>query len=637
MQDWLAINPFAPAIQGDLSADMNFSRTDKSIDGAGTLTLTDFTYGRQRVGTFSLDTEVQTSGGIIRASADMFIDGQKALTLNGNLNDSTKSDPFLLDLKVINLPLNIANPFLGPDVASLSGSLKGEMDVTGHLSTPVLNGWLRFDAASVKVPMLGSTFKFSDDKIPVDSSVVKFGNYTIRGLNNNPLAINGTADISNFANTLLDLSLNARNTQIVNGKRGARGVNVYGKAYIDLDASVKGSTNFLNVDAALKLLPGTNVTYVMPDAVNAISSKGESDMVRFVNFADTAAVAAADSIPNKGMLLNLDASLSVSSGTTIGVDLSADGKNRVQIQGEGTINYTLDYMGDERTTGRLNINQGYARYSPPMISEKDFTFRQGSYVAFNGDMLNPVLNISADDDLRANVNSGGNSRMVTFDIILNVTGTMEAMNASFDLACNDDITIENELKSMTAEQRANQAMNLMITGMYSGSNTKTVSGSPTSSLYSFLESQINNWAASTIKGVDLSFGINQYEKTIDGNQTQAMTYSYRVSKSLFDDRFKIVVGGNYTTDAQADEDFAENLISDISFEYMLNKPGTMYVRLFRHTGYESILEGEITQTGVGFVYKRKLHRLSDMFRFLRHRKPADPQKQTTIITDTAKK
>ena len=39
----------------------------------------------------------------------------------------------------------------------------------------------------------------------------------------------------------------------------------------------------------------------------------------------------------------------------------------------------------------------------------------------------------------------------------------------------------------------------------------------------------------------------------------------------------------------------------------------MYVRLFRHTGYESILEGEITQTGVGFVYRRKLRRLGDMF------------------------
>ncbi|MDE7407004.1 MAG: translocation/assembly module TamB domain-containing protein, partial [Muribaculaceae bacterium] len=93
---------------------------------------------------------------------------------------------------------------------------------------------------------------------------------------------------------------------------------------------------------------------------------------------------------------------------------------------------------------------------------------------------------------------------------------------------------------------------------------------------------------------------------------------YKVSKSLFNNRFKISIGGNYSSDSDADSNLAEDLINDISLEYVLNKSGSMYVKLFRHTGYESILEGEITQTGVGFVYKRKLRRVADMFRFLRH-------------------
>ena len=81
-----------------------------------------------------------------------------------------------------------------------------------------------------------------------------------------------------------------------------------------------------------------------------------------------------------------------------------------------------------------------------------------------------------------------------------------------------------------------------------------------------------------------------------------------------------MIGGNYSTDANADENFSQNLINDISFDYYLNNSHTMYIRIFRHTGYESILEGEITQTGVGFVYRRKLNSLGDMFKFLR-RKP----------------
>ncbi len=110
--------------------------------------------------------------------------------------------------------------------------------------------------------------------------------------------------------------------------------------------------------------------------------------------------------------------------------------------------------------------------------------------------------------------------------------------------------------------------------------------------------------------------IDQYDKTTDGVSQQTTSYSYRVSKTLFNDRFKIIVGGNYSTDANSDENFSENLINDIAFEYMLNKSGSMYVRLFRHTGYESILEGEITQTGVGFVLRRKVNSLRDLFRWV---------------------
>ncbi|MDE6130326.1 MAG: translocation/assembly module TamB, partial [Muribaculaceae bacterium] len=261
------------------------------------------------------------------------------------------------------------------------------------------------------------------------------------------------------------------------------------------------------------------------------------------------------------------------------------------------------------------------RYTPPLMSEKLFNFDDGSYIAFNGDMMNPTLNIHATDVLKANVTQEGqNSRLVNFDVILNVTGTFNNMNVGFDLTTRDDITVANELESMSAEQRANQAMNLLLYNVYTGPGTKgnaSLSGNP---LFSFLESQLNSWAANTIKGVDISFGIDQYDRTVDGASSQTTSYSYQVSKSLFNDRFKIVVGGNYSTDANADENFSQNLINDISFLYYLNNKRSMYVRIFRHTGYESIIEGEVTETGVGFVYRRKLDRVGDMFKFLRRKK-----------------
>lgn len=251
-----------------------------------------------------------------------------------------------------------------------------------------------------------------------------------------------------------------------------------------------------------------------------------------------------------------------------------------------------------------------------MMSEKLFNFQEGSFISFNGNILNPILNVHAVDRLKANVTqSGQNSRLITFNVGVGVTGTLSNMNVAFDLSTNDDITVQNELSAMSPDQRANQAMNLLLYNVYSGPGTKAstnLSGNP---LYSFLTSQLNSWAANNIRGVDLSFGIDQYDKTVNGSTSQTTSYSYRVSKTLFNDRFKIIVGGNYSTDANADENFSQNLINDIAFEYMLNRSGSMYVRIFRHTGYESILEGEVTQTGVGFVLRRKINSLRDLFRW----------------------
>lgn len=612
--DWISLSPYAPPMKGDLSADLKFAMAPGTLNGSGTVTLADFTYAKKRVGTLDIDLDVTTSrSGAINANTGMKIDGKEVIRANGALNDTTLAEPFMLDFAMTRLPLDIANPFIG-GAAALDGYLSGDMKVTGSLSAPLFNGYLDFDSATARVAMIGTTFGFSEEKIPVDSNIIRFDRYAIYGVNDNPLEISGVVDMRALSNIGIDLGLKADNMQVVgNDKR--RGSDVYGKAFISLDAEARGDMRMINARANLAVKEGTNVTYVMPEAGSQLSSQSTGDMVHFVNFADTAAVAKVDSVPPSGMMINLTAMLNVEEGSVIGVDLSANGKDRVQVQSNGVLDFSMNPLGDTRTTGRLNINGGYVRYSPPLMSEKHFDFQEGSYVAFNGDMANPTLHVTAIDVIKANVTADGqNSRLVNFDVILRVNGTLDEMDVAFDLDTNEDITVRNELQSMSPEQRANQAMNLLLYNMYTGPGTKgnaNITGNP---LYSFLSSQLNTWMANNVKGVDISFGIDQYERTLDGASSTTTSYSYRVSKSFLDDRFKVVVGGNYTTDADANENLSQNLINDISFEYLLNKSGTMYVRLFRHTGYESILEGEVTQTGVGFVYKRKLRTLRNLFR-----------------------
>ncbi len=620
IQDWLKINPFAPPVAGDFSADMRLNYNSKSVNGLGTASLDNLTYGRMLVGNFNLDMNVATDfGGAVRGDAALKINGQPAMSIFGALNDTThRQSPLKMQLQLTDFPLSVANPFVSPDYASLSGSLNGNMDVGGTFNAMSLNGTLHFRHAKIKVGMMGSTFTLDSVNIPVDSNVVRFNDFAIYGSNSNPLRVTGNVDLRRFGNPRLNLGFHAANMQFVNSKK-ARGVDLYGRGYVNLDATLKGSMQFMRVDANLAILPQTNLTYHVSDAKAVAGLQPDSKMVRFVNLSDTAATMRADSVVERGMLMMLTALVDIRQGSTLTVDLSADGKNRAQIRGEGVLDYTLSpTQPDGRLTGRFTINSGFFRYSLPVISEKLFTFNPGSYVAFNGPILNPTLSIGATDRVRANVTRRGeNSRLVDFDVSLGATGTLERMDVAFDLSTKDDITVQNELQSMSQTQRANQAMNLLLYGVYTGQGTTGNANLSGNALYGFLTSQLNTWAANTIKGVDISFGMDQYDRTRNGSTSTATQYSYQVSKTLFNDRFKIVVGGNYSTDAEAQENIAENLISDVSFEYMLNNSGSMYIRLFRHTGYESILEGEVTQTGVGFVVKRKIRRLADIFNFIK--------------------
>ena len=436
--------------------------------------------------------------------------------------------------------------------------------------------------------------------------------------NDKPLVIDGYVDISDLNSSYVDLSIQGRGVQFVDSKQVKKS-QLFGRGYADVSATAKGRMSELYVNADVALLSGSNLTYVLQDDVSEIVTETNPDMVHFVQFDDSLSLYGDSLLRNQDFGMSVNASVSLRQGNIINAYLSTDGKNRVQVQAQGTLNYRQGFAGDAQVTGRVTVDNGYVKYTPPLIKEVDFNVVEGSFIEFTGNMLNPKLSFEANEKYKATVSSdGGTSHLVDFLITCNVGGTLSQMDVSFDLSTNDDLTVQNELSAMSQQQRSAQAMNLMLYGSYmGGSKSSKVTNN---ALYSFLNAQLNSWAASAIKGVDLSLGINQYDR--GAGSSTVTSYSYNLSKSLFNDRFKIVVGGNYSTDASAEDNFSDNLISDVSIEYLLNNSGSMYVRLFRHTGFESILEGEIIETGVGFVLKRKLSSLKHIFKFRPSRRAA---------------
>lgn len=622
IQDFLNLSIYAPPITAAVDMDLKVGYYDSWLYGNGELGIHDFTYDKMKVGNFNMSLRAgRNDDGTTGARLAMKIDGKNALAAKALLvPDSLKTlQVKTVGLELTRFPLKIANPFLGKDVAQLSGYLNGDFGLTGSFSHPILNGYLACDSVGVFIPMMGSSVKFNQDSILVADNIIDFNKFDIWGANKNPIVIDGTVDVSSLKSAVFNLRMNAKNFQLMNNDSRARS-DLYGKLFMDLHASARGPMEHFSINAGINILSGTDVTYSIPQTTAQLTSHNTSGIVRFVNFNDTTPLTKQDSV-TPGISMRIVAALTLEPGvqaTVIYPGSTTTGNAKVELEPNGTLNYFQNYMGDMRLNGQLYLGTGYARYSMPIVGEKKFDFNPGSYVMFNGDIMNPSFDISATDHIKASVVENNNSRIVNFLVELNIKNTLSAPKIEFNLDTDDDLTIRNELMSMTPDARSMAALNMLLTGQYTGQGIKTASSDLLQgTMYNILTSSINGWLANNVRGVDISLGVDQYDKTTNGESGTSTSYSYQLSKSLFNNRFKISVGGNYTTDASSDENFSENLINDISFEYILKQTAnvTMYAKLFRHTGYESVLEGEVTETGVGFMLRRRLSNLKNLFRW----------------------
>lgn len=643
-EDFLHMVPNAPPIKAIINSDISMRYTGRAFVGKGNLDINDFYYDSKRVGDFDFTLAAGMGNkGKSAGKVGLMVDGKEAAAVQfvlapDSVNLAQGMIAERLNLLLTKFPLSIANPFFPPQTMKLSGALDGNMSLSGSFMAPILNGKISCDSVGLFMNMLGTTFHFDRDPITVADNVLDFHEFDIYAVNNNPLTLRGTVDATKMTDMRFDLSTKASNMQLVGGKRGS--AEVTGKLFVDLDASVKGPMSMMNINADLDVLPATDVTYNMAMTSDALNnSQGADGVVKFVNFSDTTQVAQADSLTST-LGMRITAKAVISQGTHVVVNLGNQGK--VECNPSGSLNYFQNYVGDMKLNGSLYTGNGFVNYNVPIIGKKSFTFDQDSHVTWSGDIMNPALSIQATDQVKASIQMSGNTRLVNFLVSLNIGNTLSAPSVVFDLSTDDDISISNELQSMTADQRQQQAMNLLLTGMYSGPSAKSVgSNMVTGQVYSFLTSQINSFLADNVKGVDINFGVDQYETGTNGNMTTNTSYSYQVSKSLINNRFKIIVGGNYSTDASADDNFQQNLISDLAFEYILKQTNNMSLnaRLFRHTGFESVLEGEITETGVGLSLRRRLAYFTEITHFglsklwKKHKKTSLPTVANDSVVD----
>ncbi len=622
--------PFMPRIGGLLYGDFHaIQDKDEHLTVMSDMTVNDFSFEQSYIGNISSEFAY-----LMRDSGEHFVGARLSHndTEVGLLRGKyTGEDGGMLDatLSMNRLPLALVNGFIPDRLMALSGYADGKLAVKGALSAPLVDGELYLDSCYVTSVPYGLKLRMDNDPVRIVGSNLLFENFTLYSHNDSPLLMQGKVDFSDPSRMSLDLQMRARDYQLINAKKTPRSV-AYGKAFVNFTGRLGGELDRLSMRGQLDVLGTTNLTYVLKDS--PLSSDDRlGEIVTFTDFRDTATVVKSTAAQMGG--LDMELMLNIEQGARILCALNADQSNYINLEGGGELRLVYNDMDDIQLYGRYTLNEGEMKYALPIIPLKTFHIQQGSYIEFNGNVMNPRLNITATEQVKANVASeSGSSRTVLFDCGVKVTKTLEDMGLEFTVDAPEDMTLKNELAAMSVEQRGKIAVTMLTTGMYLADGN-TGGFSMNNALNSFLQSEINNITNSAMKSIDMSVGIDQNSDAAGNTSTD---YSFKFAKRFWNNRFSFIIGGKVSSGSDNTTTGTQNeaFIDNVSLEYRLDQSAQRYVRLFYNKNADDLLEGEITEYGAGFVWRKKMASLRELFDFrTKKRKQRDKAANDSIKTD----
>lgn len=602
-----------PDISGLLNLDLKVYPDKDNIFVDGILDVKKLLYRNDFIGdlnviaNYSIDRATYSKN---RFKTNLSLNSYNNLFLDGSV-DINNQTYFNIHSKLTQFPLKLINIFIPNNTIILDGGLTGNIDISGNSNKPDFRGLLNFENGRVNVPMLSANFDIDNRVLKITDGRFRVNQFRLMAPDKSILNVDGFIDLYPFNKIKMGLDMSANSLQIVDIRSDKNSL-LSGNAKIDFSAKLKGFLSDLNLNGKLKLLNDTEINYSIKDSNTKIKDKTEG-VVNFVQFGkDTSwdKDMFRDEVSNTSFRMNMF--MDIDKGVKMNINLSEDGANKISIEGGGTLTYSIDENGVNNISGKYTLTNGNVIYGIPLVGDKNFNIVDGSYIEWTGKILSPNVNISASEEINANVITGSVSRLIPFNAIVRIGNTLNKPSVIFDLEAPNDQDVQTQLSVLNKDERSRQAINLMLYGLYSGPGQIDSRITANSAVYGLLEGEINQWARKYLDGANISFGIDTYDQYSTKGKYLRTDFSYKFSKNIFKEKVMVKVGGRISTNNDPEEGIDQTLFDDISLEYMYDSNRNFFIRLFRNSNYD-ILEGRIYQTGGGLVYRKSFDDIRNIF------------------------
>ena len=459
-----------------------------------------------------------------------------------------------------------------------------------------LQGSLQLTSLQLAMPTYSLLLHTQDTvTLPFVQGALMVPNVALYAAGSQPLLIDGRVELLD-AKPSLNLRFNAREVSLLQPLRTPQ-TQLYGTARLSANMVLSGTLDALRLDGDVALRGGTSLHYIYR-SMSLATAGTLDDVVTFVDFATAADETVKRTYSPEGFTLNLNASIDPM--VQLEVLLGASGENVAQIQGGGKLHVQYLPAAGLRLSGRYVVESGQVLINVPLLHVHTMTIVPGSAVQWSGNALNPLLDITAENRIRTSVTLDDTPQTVLFVASISLTDTMERLGLQFGLSAPESASMQNLLATLSPDERSKLTVALLTTGLYLGEGG--TGNLMNTALMGFLQSQLDDISRDTFRSVDVSFGIEPLQDGVSGVSTRT-DYSFSVAKRLWHDRIRIVIGGSVTTSNERIENNA--IIDNISVEWRMSPNGNRYLRFFYDKNYESILEGVIRETGVGYTYRRR--------------------------------
>ncbi|MDD4198446.1 MAG: translocation/assembly module TamB, partial [Paludibacter sp.] len=562
------------------------------------------------------------------------------LQVSGFYDTGEEGNNFCLKANIASLGMKTIEAFAAGQLRTSSGHASGLFDISGDLNKPLINGELSFHEAVTTPVMLNNPLSLANETIRVDNEGVYFKQFTIRDIKNQPLALDGSIRMKDFADFKFNLNVDANHFQVFNTTARDNDL-FYGRLLTDTKIRLRGTMDAPDVSADVSLLDGSHVSFIVP-RTELNTYKGE-DVVEFVSGEEKKdSLIKSNKIESGFTGINLSSVIQVDKNATLRLFMDPSSSDSLVVKGQADLNLTMDRSGKMSLTGSYNLEEGSYQLTFESLIRKKFDIVKGSTIVWNGDPMDANVNINAAYNVRTAPYNlvadqlGGLTenqkrpylQAYPFMLLLKMRGELLQPEIGFEIqlpAENQQIlggAIQQKLDQLNEDPSAlnKQVFALLLLNRFAQENPLQTesAGTPAmlrSTVSNFLSQQLNKLSASFIPGLEMNFDLQSYEDYSDGEAEGRTELSVGVKKELFDERLSVQVGGTVELEGEkATQNQASDIASDVIIEYKLTKDGRYRLKGFRKNQYEGLIDGQLTETGIGAVLVREFNRLKELFK-----------------------